>query len=76
MSDINVTTPQLKEIHVHNSKNRIKESKGYIAFTIVNTIIMILVSFATLYPFRYRSHSHQSRRSSQVTTDLFPKAST
>ena len=28
MSDINVTTPQLKEIHVHNSKNRIKESKA------------------------------------------------
>ena len=53
MSDINVTTPQLKEIHVHNSKNRIKESKGYIVFTIVNTIIMILVSFATLYPFLY-----------------------
>ena len=41
------------KIHVHNPKNQIKESKGYRAFTVVNTIIMILVSFATLYPFLY-----------------------
>ena len=40
-------------IHVHNPKNQIKESAGYKAFTIVNTIIMILISFVTLYPFLY-----------------------
>ena len=40
-------------IHVHNPKNQIKESTGYKAFTIVNTIIMVLISFVTLYPFLY-----------------------
>ena len=41
------------KIHVHNPKNKIKESKGYRVFTVFNTIIMVLVSFATLYPFLY-----------------------
>jgi putative aldouronate transport system permease protein len=41
------------QIHVHNPKNKIKESTGYKVFTVVNTIIMILISFATLYPFLY-----------------------
>ena len=41
------------EIHIHNPKNRIKESTGYKVFTVINTIIMIIVSFATLYPFLY-----------------------
>ena len=50
MSSIDNSTP---EIHVHNPKNKIKESTGYKVFTVFNTIIMILVSFATLYPFLY-----------------------
>ena len=50
MSSIDNSSP---EIHVHNPKNKIKESAGYRVFTVVNTIIMILVSFATLYPFLY-----------------------
>ena len=41
------------KIHVHNPKNQIKESTGYKVFTVVNTIIMILISFVTLYPFLY-----------------------
>jgi len=48
-----ISAPDLKEIRVHNPKNKIKESTGYRVFTVVNTIIMILVSFATLYPFLY-----------------------
>ncbi|MBQ6303355.1 MAG: carbohydrate ABC transporter permease [Clostridiales bacterium] len=50
MSSIDNSSP---EIHVHNPKNKIKESTGYKVFTVFNTIIMILVSFATLYPFLY-----------------------
>ena len=55
MSNLENTTPELKvsEIHIHNRKNKIKESTGYKVFTVVNTIIMILISFATLYPFLY-----------------------
>ena len=49
MSKTEISAPDLKEIHVHNPKNKIKESTGYRVFTVVNTIIMILVSFATLY---------------------------
>ena len=48
-----VSAPDIKDIHVHNPKNQIKESTGYRIFTVVNTIIMIIVSFATLYPFLY-----------------------
>ena len=48
-----ITAPDLREIHVHNPKNKIKESTGYKVFTVFNTIIMIIVSFATLYPFLY-----------------------
>ena len=48
-----ISALELGEIHVHNPKNKIKESSGYKAFTVFNTIIMILVSFATLYPFLY-----------------------
>ena len=50
MTSIDNSSP---EIHVHNPKNKIKESTGYKVFTVFNTIIMILVSFATLYPFLY-----------------------
>lgn len=34
-------------------KNRIKENLGYRVFLVCNTIIMILISIATLYPFLY-----------------------
>ena len=50
MSTIDNST---RDIHIHNPKNQIKESKGYRVFTVFNTIIMILISFATLYPFLY-----------------------
>ncbi len=50
MSSIDNSTAQ---IHTHNPKNQIKESKGYRVFTVFNTIIMVLISFATLYPFLY-----------------------
>ena len=53
MKNKEITALDLKEIHVHNPKNKIKESTGYKVFTVFNTIIMILVSFATLYPFLY-----------------------
>ena len=48
-----ITAPTIREIQAHNPKNKIKESTGYRVFTVVNAIIMILVSFATLYPFLY-----------------------
>ena len=49
-----ISAPDLKgDIQVHNPKNKIKESTGYRVFTVVNAIIMVLVSFATLYPFLY-----------------------
>ena len=48
-----ITAPTIRDIQAHNPKNKIKESKGYRVFTVVNAIIMILVSFATLYPFLY-----------------------
>ena len=41
------------KIHVHNPKNKIRDSVGYRVFTVFNTIIMILVAVATLYPFLY-----------------------
>jgi len=41
------------QIHVHNPKNKIKESKGYKAFTVCNTILMAVVSLVTLFPFLY-----------------------
>ena len=53
MSDINKTELRLDEIRVHNPKNKIKDSTGYRVFTVFNTIIMILVAVATLYPFLY-----------------------
>ena len=53
MSDYNKTELRLDEIHIHNPKNKIKESTGYRVFTVFNTIIMILVAVATLYPFLY-----------------------
>ncbi len=53
MSDNNKTELRLDEIHIHNPKNKIKESTGYRVFTVFNTIIMILVAVATLYPFLY-----------------------
>ena len=45
-----INTNNLK---AHTRKNKIKESTGYRIFTVVNTIIMILISVATLYPFLY-----------------------
>ena len=53
MKKNDIAAPDLREIQIHNPKNKIKESTGYRIFTVVNTIIMILVSFATLYPFLY-----------------------
>lgn len=53
MSNYSNTSLNLDEIHTHNPKNKIKESTGYRVFTVVNTIIMIIVSIATLYPFLY-----------------------
>ena len=53
MSEYEQSTSEIREIHIHNPKNKIKESRGYRVFTVVNTIIMILVAFATLYPFLY-----------------------
>ena len=37
MSKREVSAPDLKEIHIHNPKNKIKESTGYKVFTVVNT---------------------------------------
>ena len=53
MSDNKKTELRLDEIHIHNPKNKIKDSTGYRVFTVFNTIIMILVAVATLYPFLY-----------------------
>ena len=53
MKKNDITAPDLRQIQIHNPKNKIKESTGYRVFTVVNTIIMILVSFVTLYPFLY-----------------------
>ena len=43
----------ITKLKAHNSKNRIKESMGYRIFVICNTILMILICCATLYPFLY-----------------------
>ena len=54
MSDITNTTPELKgEIHIHNPKNKIKESAAYKTFTVFNTILMIVISLVTLFPFLF-----------------------
>ena len=53
MSDIEKEKLNLRDIKAHNPKNKIRESAGYKVFTVFNTIIMILVSVATLYPFLY-----------------------
>ena len=53
MSDNKKTELRLDEIHIHNPNNMIKDSTGYRVFTVFNTIIMILVAVATLYPFLY-----------------------
>ena len=53
MSESEKTKLKLDEIHIHNPKNKIKDSTGYRVFTVFNTIIMILVAVATLYPFLY-----------------------
>ena len=53
MSESEKTKLKLDEIHIHNPKNKIKDSAGYRVFTVFNTIIMILVAVATLYPFLY-----------------------
>ena len=53
MSESEKTKLKLDEIHIHNPKNKIKDSTGYRVFTVFNTVIMILVAVATLYPFLY-----------------------
>ena len=53
MSDIEKEKLNLRDIKAHNPKNKIREAAGYKVFTVFNTIIMILVSVATLYPFLY-----------------------
>ncbi|MCQ2502360.1 MAG: carbohydrate ABC transporter permease [Saccharofermentans sp.] len=50
MATNDTSTPQ---IHIHNPKNKIKESTGYRVFTVFNAILMLLISIATLYPFLY-----------------------
>ena len=45
-----INTNQLK---THTRKNKIKESTGYRIFTVVNTILMLIISVVTLYPFLY-----------------------
>ena len=37
----------------NNKAKRVKDSAGYVLFTVINTIIMILVCVVTLYPFLY-----------------------
>ena len=54
MSDITNTAPELrKEIHIHNPKNKIKESAAYKTFTACNFILMVIISLVTLFPFLY-----------------------
>ena len=54
MSDITNAAPEVKkEIHIHNPKNKIKESVGYKTFTVCNTILMAIISIVTLFPFLY-----------------------
>ena len=54
MSDFTKTTPELKgEIHIHNPKNKIKDSAAYRTFTVFNTILMIVISLVTLFPFLF-----------------------
>ena len=53
MSKSEQSSPEIKEIHIHNPQNKIKESKGYKVFTVFNTLIMIFIAFVTLYPFLY-----------------------
>ena len=54
MSEITKTAPELKtEIHIHNPKNKIKDSTAYKTFTVCNTILMIIISLVTLFPFLY-----------------------
>ena len=43
----------VRQLQAHNKKNQIRESVGYRVFLVCNTILMILVSVATLYPFLY-----------------------
>ena len=37
----------------NNEAKRVKDSTGYVLFTAINTVIMILVCIVTLYPFLY-----------------------
>ena len=54
MSEITKSAPELKtEIHIHNPKNKIKDSAAYKTFTVCNTILMIIISLVTLFPFLY-----------------------
>jgi putative aldouronate transport system permease protein len=77
MSNLEKSTPEFKveEIHIHNRKNKIKESTGYKVFTVVNTIIMILIAFATLYPFLYLVSQSFSSKEAIIAghTSLIPK---
>ena len=54
MSDITKTAPKLNnEIHIHNPKNKIKDSTAYRTFTVFNTILMAVISLVTLFPFLF-----------------------
>jgi putative aldouronate transport system permease protein len=54
MSEVTKSAPELKtEIHIHNPKNKIKDSAAYKTFTVCNTILMIIISLVTLFPFLY-----------------------
>jgi putative aldouronate transport system permease protein len=54
MSDFTKTAPELKgEIHIHNPKNKIKDSAAYRTFTVFNTILMAVISLVTLFPFLF-----------------------
>ena len=55
MSDITNAAPEVKkEIHIHNPKNKIKESVGYKTFTVCNTILMAIISIVTPVPVHNR----------------------
>ena len=55
--------------------NNMKPTKGYRAFQVINTIIMILVIFITLYPFVYlvaQSFSSDAAASGPVKVTFNP----
>jgi len=51
--------------------NNMKASKGYRAFQCINTVIMILVIFVTLYPFIYLVARRLRNAKSRINTAFF-----